>query len=271
MGTLVAPWVDASYSVAATALLDEQLFVSYEGINRVSVYNNTSFQLLRNINFSGLGTLLYGLVTSAINNYLYILDCSSTPCVHRVDLSVTSAISVITWRLPSPSYLLSLTSTGNVLVAFNNNSINWIYEYTPDGSVVRQVNTGTDPARQAIGLSNDVWAFTSLSPGNKLCTVLTMNSTVIKCFGSQSGSGITQLNNPVGLALDNHGYFLVADRDNNRTLMVDPSLTEAHQLQLQVNLNIQLPRSISLDQSRGRLYVGEKGGQYRVMVFDGIW
>jgi len=221
---------------------------------------------MRQLTYPGLGSALLGLAATAINNSLYISDTSNN-LMHRVDLSVISPVSVVTWTVPGSPYGLSATSTGNVLVTIISSSINAIIEYSPGGSLVRQVNTDINP-RQAVELNNDVWAFVLKNPVNKLCTVLSKTGTLIKCFGS---SGITRLNTPTSIGIDSHGYFLVTDNGNNRVLVVDPSLTVVRQLQLpDVYPAVQLPRSLILDQSRGRLYIGEQGGQYRVLVFEGI-
>jgi len=39
---------------------------------------------------------------------------------------------------------------------------------------------------------------------------------------------------------------------------------------LSVDGGIQRPFGLCLDESRGRLYVGEVGGQHRVLVFDSV-
>jgi len=86
--TLETSW-NGTHPVSVTAILNGQLFVIYNTVPQVSVYDTMSFQLLHQITFTGLGAGLLGLATSAINNYLYISDFSNL-CVHRVDLSVTS-------------------------------------------------------------------------------------------------------------------------------------------------------------------------------------
>ena len=62
--------------------------------------------------------------------------------------------------------------------------------------------------------------------------------------------------------------ILVADCDNNRILRLNASLSDARDLSLPVNT--QLTQRMYLDQSRGRLYVGEWSGEKRVLVFDNI-
>jgi len=146
---------------------------------------------------------------------------------------------------------------------------NSIKEYTSNGSLVRVI-TNSNNLWHAVEVNKDIWAFTVKGPMNGICTTLT-NGTLIKCFGSAAGSAITQMNDPRHLAVDSRGYFLVADRINNRVITVDPSLTEARQLSLPLAPALTVPIALSFEESRGRLYIGEDGGSQRVLVFSGIW
>jgi len=64
--------------------------------------------------------------------------------------------------------------------------------------------------------------------------------------------------------------ILVADEDNNRILSINSSLGSIQELALSVDGGIKQPRGLCLDESRGRLYVGEWGGKWRLLVFDGV-
>ncbi len=77
---------------------------------------------------------------------------------------------------------------------------------------------------------------------------------------------------PYRLAVDSQGFILVADMWNNRILVLNPTLSEARPLPLPLNETgvIKRPRGLWLDESRGRLYVGEDGGNYRVLVYDNV-
>jgi len=236
-----------TYRVLATALLNDQLFVTCESVAAVSVYDTShgSLRLTSTITFSGLGTVLYGLATSAIDNYLYVSDFL-TRVVHRVDLSVTSTVSVVTWSASGGPYGLSMTSENTVLVATFSSAIN---EYTPSGSLVRNITTSSIPY-QAVQVNNNVWAFTQFGPVSQICTVLT-TGTVIKCFGSMAGPGLTlAMNYPQAMVIDARGYLLVGDCHNNRMLLVDPTLTSAGQLQLPVNPTLNYPQTVSYELRR---------------------
>jgi len=255
--------------VLATALLNDRLFATTEGLAGVLVYT-ASLQLARTITFSGLGVRLFGLATSAIDNYLYVSDFNGAT-VHRIDLSVTSTVSVVSWSVARNPVGLSMTSENNVLVATDSVSCA-IEEYTPSGTRVRRITTNTSSVGiwQAVQVNHNVWAYTPDGDiVSQLCTAQT-TGTLITCFGSTAGHGLTlSMGWPLGLAIDTRGYMLVADLNNNRILLVDPTMTSACPLQLPVNPVG--PGSVSYDPSRGRLVVGEQRGQYRVLVFDGIW
>ena len=64
--------------------------------------------------------------------------------------------------------------------------------------------------------------------------------------------------------------ILVADCDNNRILRLNASLSDARDLSLPVNTQLTRPWCMYLEQSRGRLYVGECGIGSHVLVFDNI-
>jgi len=91
-----------------------------------------------------------------------------------------------------------------------------------------------------------------------------MNGHVINGYGNQPGAGKGQMDEPRCLAVDEHGYIIVAETDNNRIMILNPALTDARQLSLPIDADIHGPFALSLDRSRGRLYVGEYRGQNRL-------
>jgi len=79
------------------------------------------------------------------------------------------------------------------------------------------------------------------------------------------------MKNSTSLAVTKNDDILVADEDNNRILSINSSFDSIQELALSVDGGIHEPRGLCLDESRGRLYVGEYGGEYRVLVFDGVY
>jgi hypothetical protein len=72
------------------------------------------------------------------------------------------------------------------------------------------------------------------------------------------------------LAADKLGFLLVADRGNYRLFVLKPTLRAERVLPLPDDIaeSITSSQAVWLDESRGGLYVGENGGQFRVLVFD---
>jgi DNA-binding beta-propeller fold protein YncE len=102
---------------------------------------------------------------------------------------------------------------------------------------------------------------------------MSINGSVQKCFGTVAeGSGPEQLNWPYGLAVDRNGNIAVADGRNNRIRVLNPTLSEARNFSVPINAAVIYgPRGLWLDESRGRLYVSEDGGQGRLLVFDNVY
>jgi len=92
---------------------------------------------------------------------------------------------------------------------------------------------------------------------------------VVRSYGGQKGSELTQMNAPRDLAVDREGRVLVADRYNNRLLVIDESLSSAHEMSVSVDGGLKVPYSLWYDQSRRRLYIGEWNGG-RVIVIDSL-
>ena len=61
--------------------------------------------------------------------------------------------------------------------------------------------------------------------------------------------------------------MLVADCWNNRLLVIDQSLSSAHEMSVRVDEGLKRPFRLWYDQSRRRLYIGELSGG-RVIVID---
>jgi len=218
--------MDGKSDVTAIALLDDQLFVTRDGVARVSVYNATSFEMLRQLTFTGLGTLLRGLATSrptAAHRHLYISDYNND-CIHRVDLAIAGADTLIKWNVADRSNGLSVNGAGNILVAYNYGRK--VQEYTPTGSLLREISDSHNLI-QAVELSSGVLAVTrhSLHSGVFAISVATQLKHIY--YSGPGGSGAGQMYNPLSLTGDKHSYILVADDRNNRILVIGQLLTDA--------------------------------------------
>jgi len=118
---------------------------------------------------------------------------------------------------------------------------------------------------QVIQLSSGQFVISHVGTQDRLCLV-DGNGAVVRSFGGTPGSDLTKMNEPAGLARDEHGNILVADMFNNRLLVLDRSLTSAREMSVSVDGGLDRPLSLWYDKSRGRLYVGEWGGKLVIIV-----
>ena len=95
-------------------------------------------------------------------------------------------------------------------------------------------------------------------------------SVLVHSYGPSQTSDVGQMKHPTHLAVTKNDDILVADEYNNRILSINRSMDCVQELTLSIDGGIQEPRGLCLDESRGRLYVGEEGRPHRVLVIDGI-
>jgi len=101
-------------------------------------------------------------------------------------------------------------------------------------------------------------------------SVVGVDGQVVRSYGQSQTSDVGQMENPTSLAVTKNDDILVADQYNNRILSISSSLGSIQEMALSVDGGIHCPRGLCLDESRGRLYVGEWRGEHRVLVFDGV-
>jgi len=253
-----------TYSVAALASLGDEVFVvRLPSLQQIEVYDAVTFALQHNIAVPGLGAWsTYCLAACPSNRCLYASDCENNS-VHRVKLSGSNAVKK--WKVVSGPAGLSVNKAHNLVVACANT----LQEYTTHGSLVRQIfvyATGLYPLH-VVQLSNGDYAVSHCtSPG--VVSIVGVDGQVVSSY-SQTSDG-RQMKCPCDLAVTKNDDILVADLDNNRILLIQRSTGCVQELDFPVDGGIQASWSLCLDESRGRLFVGEWSEQHRVLVFDGV-
>jgi len=250
-----------SGSIHGITVLDSELFVVRGGSRPVNVYNTNNFTLARNILIAGSSDLR-AIVVSSRDDCLYISDVE-LKVVHRYNLSN----NVVTkWSVSGTCLGLSLTYTGNVLVTQRHT--NQIREYTPDGRFIREIrlDSSIEGPRHSIQLFNGQFVVSHCSGKSlqRVCLVDTSGD-IIKSYGGAVGSGVGQLHGPRHLAVDGYGNVLVADRHNNRVVLLSPSLTHLGYIQIPEH-ELNQPYALHLDIQTDRLYIGENTHTGRVFV-----
>jgi len=272
---------------AVTSLGNEVFVLRLPSQQQVEVYDASTFTLQRNITVPGLGGRSYGLAACAHYKCLYVSDDNhSSSSIHRAELSGSSAVKK--WSVANGPRGLSVNKEQNVVVACL-----WadkIQEYTTHEALVREISlvqAGVKRPWHAVQLSTGDYVVSEwespgafqLSTGDYVVSecespgavsVVGIDGRVVRRYCPSWSSDMGDMSYPTGLAVTKNDDILVADEDNSRILLVNSSLSSARKLALPVDDGIQRPGGLCLDESRGRIYVGENGGNYRVLVFDGV-
>jgi len=247
-----------------TSLGDDVFVVRVNSQQKIEVYDAKTSTLQRHITVPRLGTS-YGLVACPYNNCLYASDWFNNT-VHRVDLSGSNA--VLKWSVARRPAGLSVNIEHNLLVVSQDESKLQIV--TTHGTLLQniQLQANIERPRQAVQLPTDQFLVSHFGSLNRVCLV-GVDGAVVRSYGGQQGSELTQMNSLAGLAVDREGRVLVADEHSDRLLVIDESLSSAHEMSVSVDGGLKGPYSLWYDQSRRRLYIGEwRGG--RVIVIGNL-
>jgi len=247
--------------VGVTSLGDDVFVVSWS--QQIEVYNAATFAVQRCITVPGLGSWAHGLAVCSVNNCLYASDFDNSS-VHRVELSGSNA--VMKWSVARQPAGLTVNRAQNLLVVSYGESK--LQEFTTRGALLQNIQLQSDAAGHpwhAVDMANGQFVV-SYREMHDVCLV-DRKGAVVRSYRGQTCSQMMKMKYPAGLAVDKHGSILVANEGNNRLLVLNSSLTSAHEMSVSVDGGLRSPRSLWYDKSHGRLYIGEWDGG-RVIVVD---
>ena len=227
------------------------------------VHDADTFTAQRVIVIPGLGSNnSLGLAACARYKCIYVSDrCHYS--VHRAELGDTTAGE--SWSVANDPRGLSVNKAHNLIVACC--AAKKLQEYTMHGILVREISleqAGLSRPWHAIQLSSGEYVVSQdTSPG--MIGVVGMNGQIIRRCGESERS---EIQCPRSLAVTKNDEILVVDSATSRILSVNSSLSSIQELELPVDGEVHEPFGLCLDESRRRLYVGERFGKCRVLIFD---
>jgi len=252
-----------------TSLGDNVFVVRSDNQQKIEVYDAKTCTAKRHITVPGrLGPRCHGLAACPSNKCLYASDYHNDR-VHRVELSGSNA--VMKWFVARHPIGLSV-NTGHNLIVLSGGECK-LQIFTTRGTLLQNVQLQADikypvHAVQLPATSQFLVSHGCVSLLHRVCLV-GVDGAVVRSYGGQARSELTEMNEPKGLAVDREGRVLVADLYNNRLLVIDQSLSSAHEMSVHVDGGLDSPYSLWYDQSRRRLYIGEWHGG-RVIVVDNL-
>ena len=251
-------------SVNAVTSLDNDVFVVRYNTHQVEVYDAKTFTLHSHITIPGVKPWSYGIAACARNNCIYLSNAVNNR-VHRIALSDGNAVKK--WSVANGLRGLSVNKECNLVVACLG--ANKLQEYTTSGKFVREIclQAGVTDPWHAIQLSTGDYVVSQYTSSG-VVSVVGVDGKVVCKYGQSLTSDVGQMKHPSSLAVTKNDDILVADTHNNRILSINRSTGCVQELS--INVGLQWPNGLCLDESRGRLYVGEECGQRRVLIFDGV-
>jgi len=249
-----------------TSLGDNVFVVRYKNQKKIEVYDSKTFTLQRYITVPGPGDPSR-LAACPHNNCLYASDWSNSS-VHRVQLPGNNAME---WSVARRPVGLSVNSEHNLLVVSSGDDAK-LQIFTTHGTLLQTIRLRAEIASpvHAVQLHSGQFLVSHVDHLHRVCLVRQGDSAVVRSYGGHEGSRLTQMNGPQGLAVDREGRVLVTDQGNNRLLVIDQSLSSAHEMSVCVDGGLKLPEILWYDQSRRRLYIAERHKERRVIVIDNL-
>jgi DNA-binding beta-propeller fold protein YncE len=253
--------------IGVTSLGDRLFVLRSQSDRQIEVYNSTTFTFQQTIrvNCSKEGYWFDGLTSSGAENCLLVSDYGRS-AIYRIDL--TSGNQMSQWPVVGGPRGISINAANNVLVACCTD--NEIREYTTNGKLVREIKLSQSDVSlptHSIQLTDDQFLLSHLEPVEGV-SVIDSTGKVLRSYRNDQSTN-RHFNEPRQLVVARNGCVLVADKHNSRIVILNSSLSCARDLSVSVDGRLQGPRCLFLDESRGRLIIGEYRGN-RVLVFDNI-
>lgn len=273
---------ELSGSVTGIALLNDRLYVIQGGSLQIAVYCPTTLQFQKHLNmYCPSCSVSHSSVLQCscrhraqyqykvTTNLLHIVECAIKNClfisiqdnffgyrIHRVALDQNNTL--FAWNVNSIPQGLSVTSSHNLLVALRNAST--FSEYSPDGQLIRQINVqpaGITNLIHIVELTNDQFGIVHHGPKHQF-SIVTSEGQLVQSYSGDAG----ELNDPQGIVVDQQrDRLFLADRNNNRIVMMDSKTLAAYPLPLPADCALNTPHSIYFDVINSRLYIGEWNGR----------
>jgi DNA-binding beta-propeller fold protein YncE len=147
--------------------------------------------------------------------------------------------------------------------------VDGLIEYGTNGQLIRKIVlcNVTAPVH-AIQWNSRQYLVSHGGSEHGLC-VVGQRGQVLKRYDCEPGSAAGHhLSDPRYLAVDKDGFVYVADRANNRVVVLDRTLNWSRDLKASVDGEMQQPLALYLDESRERLFVSEWGAGDRLLVIN---
>jgi len=255
--------LEAPDPVYGLAVFDKNLYVLRKREdNQIFVYDTKDCELHHTINVDGLTRNCYNDLTACKAEQCLFLSDYFAKCIRKIDANGIASKFV---DVPYEPKGLSITPDGHLLVCCNPNMLLELNAKTGETLTEVKLKDDIKYPKHAVKRKDGqyVVCHAALRDLNRVLRV-GADGYYRHCFGGMEGKGDDKLNCPCHLALTEDNYAIVADNDNNRLVMLDPSLEYVGTIMKE----FAQPHRLCLDSESLRLYVGDCKDIGTVKVFQ---
>lgn len=267
--------IEGSQMVAGITTSQDKIYVIRELLSTVEIYN-TDLSRHKMLKLEGLRKPS-DIAADSLSCHVYISDGSG--CVFKLhpETNVLNKLAIDVSGDPQGLYVIpsGADNAGNILVTCSDSK--QVKEYTNQGDFVRCIKLQQDVLNpwHCVSLDGAGWGGKVLgekkfiiSHGyesgklHRICSISDKGKT-LSTFGLANGSGSMKLDIPNRIAVDRFGYVFVADRNNDRVVLLSPNLVYVRDI-INKFQKIKQPKRLFLDQENGWLYVGLVNGSVHI-------
>jgi len=250
--------------VPGVTSVDDELFVLLQrDENQVCVYSINDYQLLRHLSVPRYTPDYRSDMTSCVRHKCLYMSDPDNSCILRYELASSATTE---WSVPGEPRGLSVTPSGSLIVLC----------VCPD-ETIKLVEFHADGRQRMRGIKIQCpWHSVQLTTGqfvvchgecgrgqHRVCIV--GDDGKVTRYGGEHGSEKGQLRCPCYLAVDQDSQTIfqifVADRDNNRVVLLSPTLEFVRY----VSEEVSRPQRLYFHQATVRLFVGQQYGDVSVI------
>ena len=243
--------VPCSNWVTGMTICDDKIFICLGCNSEIKVYDKDKLAYQSSIPVGGL-TDPWDMVSNSDTRDLFVSE-QKNKMIYRIEMP---DMSISKWAIDSEYPGLSATKSGNLLVACH--SASKLVEFTSSGEVVREIILHTDlsgPYHALLLETGEILMCHVSSKLHRVC-LLDSNGRLTKSYGTCAGSEEGYLQSPIHLAVDQFGSILVSDHQNNRVVLLTPSLEFSKEF-IPNDGGLDHPFRLLYDEEEGKLHVSD--------------
>ena len=258
---LVSKKLQVKSKIRGIAIQSERLYIVQQTSNEIKQYDSETLKPLHS-----------SMITNIKNPYDILVHHGDRICVSELGAKLvwswwSETVPPINLKMECSATTLSESSLGHILVTCPESKC--LLEVFVNGILLKRINLGPQniTPSHAVQLSTNEYIIADITKDQNRIVKLDINGNVVCQYTDKSRLKTTPLNMPVYLLRCSNDYILVADQNNGRILLLNPSLEMVRELIAPGGV-LEKPFRMCLDETNERLYVVDQNQQNKVLIFS---